>query len=93
MSRYVAANAQVPIRIVVGGKDGSVGLMPPMGRTMSDEDVAAVLTYIRRSWGHIASPVTELEVREVRQSTSTHRRPWTEAELSGMVSGRGRGGQ
>jgi mono/diheme cytochrome c family protein len=90
-SPYVGANAQIPIRIVVGGKEGPVGLMPPLAQQLSDAQIAETLTYIRRSFGHTASPVSEIEVRELRQSTSTRRRPWTEAELSGMVSGRGRG--
>ncbi len=92
-SKYVQANPQVVIRIVTGGKDGPTGLMPPLAGALSDAQIAAVITYIRREWGHTASPVTEIEVRELRQSTSWHKGPWTEAELSGMVAGgRGRGG-
>jgi mono/diheme cytochrome c family protein len=94
-SKYVQANPQVPIRIVVGGKEGPVGLMPPLAGTLTDEQIAAALTYVRREWGHTASPVAEIDVREVRQSTSMHKGPWTEAELSSMLAGtgRGRGGQ
>jgi mono/diheme cytochrome c family protein len=90
-SKYTQANPQVVIRIVTGGKDGPTGLMPPLAGTLTDAQIAAVITYIRREWGHTASPVTEIEVRELRQSTSWHKGPWTEAELSGMVAGGGRG--
>jgi mono/diheme cytochrome c family protein len=94
-SKYVQANPQVLIRILAGGKEGPVGLMPPLAGTLSDAQIAAALTYIRREWGHTASPIGEVEVRELRQSTTTHKSPWTEAELSGMLAGggRGRGGQ
>jgi len=92
-SKYVQANPQVLARILVGGKEGPIGLMPPLAGTLSDAQIAAVLTYIRREWGHTASPVAEVDVRELRQSTSLRKTPWTETELSAMLSGgRGRGG-
>ena len=31
--------------------------MPPLGSALTDEQIAAVLTYIRREWGQTASPV------------------------------------
>jgi mono/diheme cytochrome c family protein len=40
--------------------------MPPFGQALSDTDVAAVATYVRRSWGHAAAPVSLLEVRRAR---------------------------
>jgi mono/diheme cytochrome c family protein len=33
---------------------------------MSDEDVAAVVTYIRNSWGNKATPVTVEQVQKIR---------------------------
>jgi len=96
-SRYVLAEAGVSTRIVLAGKEGAVGLMPPLGASLSDEQIAAVLTYIRREWGHTASPVAPADVKEVRGMTASRNRPWTEDEISRMVGGRGgrggRGGQ
>lgn len=43
--------------------------MPPYAVTLSDADVAAVLTYIRASWGNRAAPVSELSVAQQRSST------------------------
>jgi mono/diheme cytochrome c family protein/glucose/arabinose dehydrogenase len=92
-SRYVLADPAIATRIVLSGKEGSVGLMPPLGATLSDEQVAAVLTYIRREWGHTASAVAAADVKEVRGMTSSRTRPWTEEEMSRLVGGRGgRGG-
>ena len=82
----IAPNADIPTRIVLGGKEGPVGLMPPLGM-LTDEQVAAVLTYVRREWGNTASAVTPESVQEIRGLTSTRKRPWTDAELTG-----GRGG-
>jgi mono/diheme cytochrome c family protein len=42
--------------------------MPPFAMAMSDADVAAVLTYIRSSWGNKASPLSELSVTQQRSS-------------------------
>ena len=35
--------------------------MPPFGQTLDAADVAAVLTYIRGSWGNDGAPVTQLD--------------------------------
>jgi mono/diheme cytochrome c family protein len=71
------------IRIVLQGKEGEM-LMPPVGGSMTDDQIAAVLTYIRRSWGNAASPISPDDVREVRGATMGRTKPWTEAELSGI---------
>jgi mono/diheme cytochrome c family protein len=40
--------------------------MPPFAHLLSDEDVAAVVTYVRRSWGNAAAPVSIVEVAGAR---------------------------
>jgi mono/diheme cytochrome c family protein len=40
--------------------------MPPYGQALNDEEVAAVVTYIRQSWGHRATPVNPLDVLQLR---------------------------
>jgi hypothetical protein len=66
-------------RIVIHGKEGQA-LMPPLG-TLPDEEIASVLTFVRRSFGHTASPVSIDLVKEVRGASLGRERPWTEAEL------------
>ena len=86
-----APDPTATIRILVGGKEGTIGLMPPLGPALSDEQIAAALTYIRRAWGHTAAPVEPLNVMEVRGLTKGRTKPWTTEEL--QVTGRGgRGG-
>ena len=41
--------------------------MPPFILKMTDKDAAAVLTYIRKSWGNKAPKVTEFEVTRARE--------------------------
>lgn len=40
--------------------------MPPFGQSMSDEEVAAVLTYIRNAWGNQGNAVSSNEVNHYR---------------------------
>jgi mono/diheme cytochrome c family protein len=40
--------------------------MPPFYQELSDEQVAAVVTYIRQSWGNSASPVGSVQVQKSR---------------------------
>lgn len=42
--------------------------MPPFATELSDEDVAAVLNYIRNAWGHRAAAVQALDVQRWRSS-------------------------
>jgi mono/diheme cytochrome c family protein len=42
--------------------------MPPFAQVMSDEDIAAVVTYIRVSWGNTGQPVTPSEVNALRSA-------------------------
>jgi mono/diheme cytochrome c family protein len=43
--------------------------MPPFAMVLSDADVAAVITYLRGSWGNRAAPVSELSVAQQRSSS------------------------
>jgi mono/diheme cytochrome c family protein len=42
--------------------------MPPFAQVMSDEDIAAVVSYIRVSWGNTGQPVTTAEVNALRSA-------------------------
>lgn len=79
-SAYVNGDAGVLARILLHGKEGAIGLMPPVG-TLPDEDLAAILTYIRGSFGNAGDPVNLIAVKEYRQAYSHRDRPWTEEEL------------
>ncbi|MDP3138830.1 MAG: cytochrome c, partial [Burkholderiaceae bacterium] len=42
--------------------------MPPFVTALSDEDIAAVLTYLRSAWGNRAGAVSEFDVNRHRQA-------------------------
>src|SRR6185437_6999198 len=51
-SRFVNGQATTLVRIMTAGKEGAIGLMPPAGSQMSDEQLASILTFIRGSFGN-----------------------------------------
>jgi mono/diheme cytochrome c family protein/glucose/arabinose dehydrogenase len=72
----------VPIRVLLHGKEGPIGLMPAHGDTLNDTEIAAVLTYIRRAWGQTAAPIDPAAVQQVRTATTGRTRAWTPEELA-----------
>jgi mono/diheme cytochrome c family protein len=79
------AAPHVPARILLNGKEGPIGLMPPLGAALTDDQIAAVLTYVRRAWGNLGSAVDAASVADIRKQTTGRTRPWTEKELLEMV--------
>ena len=78
------------IRIVLDGVMGEMqigntvysGAMPPWKTFLNDQEMAALLTYIRTTWDNDASAVTENEVMLVRKATSDRAQAWTAEELA-----------
>ena len=87
-STLALAAPEIPARILLNGKEGSIGLMPPIGSALTDDQIAGVLTYIRREWGQTGTPVDPATVKAVRALTAGRTRPWTDAELKTLASGR-----
>ena len=87
-SEFALGPPEVPVRILINGKEGPVGLMPPLGAVLNDDQIAAVLTYVRREWGQDGSPIDPATVRQVRAATAERSRPWTADELAKIVGGR-----
>jgi mono/diheme cytochrome c family protein len=74
------------VRILVHGKEGPVGLMPPLGQVFDDEQIAQVLTFVRRSWGNTFDPVDPVVVQQIRGRLPSRTRPWTTEELAALPS-------
>jgi len=63
-----------PIRMVLNGgiPPGTAGNptpygMPPFAQTLSDDEIAAVVTYIRAGWGNRGSAVSAAQANELRK--------------------------
>jgi mono/diheme cytochrome c family protein len=44
--------------------------MPPYVLTLTDADMAALLTYVRSAWGNQAGQVAELDVQRLRGASA-----------------------
>jgi mono/diheme cytochrome c family protein len=55
--------------------------MVPWKDTLKDDEIAAVLTYIRQDWGNKAPPVTTEQVKAVRDKTKSRTTAYTPDEL------------
>lgn len=91
-SEWVAGSEERLIRILLHGLQGPIkvkgvefiGAMPAVGPgsgyNLNADKVAAVLTYVRKEWGGISTPVSAAKVAEIRGKEG-NRAPWTVAEL------------
>jgi mono/diheme cytochrome c family protein len=88
-SEWVNGDKAQLVRIVLHGLTGDLqvkgedyeGMMPPWGQTLGNPEIAAVLTYIRSSWGNKGDAVTAAEVASIRDATGGRSGPWTAKEL------------
>lgn len=91
-SEWALGNPEHMIRIPLYGLTGPVTVkgqqfnlsMPAMGAALSPEDLAAVLTYIRSSFGNKASPITPEQVSAIKTKVGTRSQPFTADELNAI---------
>jgi mono/diheme cytochrome c family protein len=69
--------------IEVNGQEWNLA-MPAMGAALPDDDLAAVLTYIRQSWGNKATAITPEQVKAVRAEVGNRTQPWTADQLNAI---------
>lgn len=80
-SRIVLHGVTGPIKV---GKKTFEGEMPGL-QALSDDQVASILTYVRREWGHEADPVDPTYVAKVRKETEGRgEQQWTAEELNNI---------
>jgi mono/diheme cytochrome c family protein/glucose/arabinose dehydrogenase len=87
-SEWVAGSDKRLIRIVINGLRGPIRVkgetfeleMPALG-ILEDEQIASVLTYVRREWGHAFDAVEPATVKAVREETAQREDAWTMADL------------
>ncbi len=90
-SEWVLGKSEVLARIGMHGLAGPVKVsgrsynlaMPPLPQ-LTDEDIAGVLTYIRREWEHTAGAVETKTVTAIREQEKSRMMMWTETELKNL---------
>ena len=86
-ARLVMGPPAIAVRILLHGKRGPANVMPAVGPLMTDEQIAAVLTYVRREWGQTGSAIQAATVKDIRGATAGRARPWTVEELQQFEKG------
>jgi mono/diheme cytochrome c family protein len=90
-SEWVGGPAKRMAAIVLHGIQGEItvkgekfqSVMPPFKDQLKAEEIAAVLTFVRNSFGNKASPVTAEIVETVKTETKTKAGSWAgESELN-----------
>ena len=87
-SEWVNGDPERIVKVIMHGLRGPIKVkgvaynydMPAAG-FLSDEQIAGVLTYIRREWDHEAAPVPLDLVQKIRAETKGRTDAWTEGEL------------
>jgi mono/diheme cytochrome c family protein len=77
------------IRIVLNGAQGQIDVkgqtfnnaMVPFRELLNNEEVAAVLTFVRQEWGNQAPEVKPDQVKAIREKTKDMVGPWHPADL------------
>jgi mono/diheme cytochrome c family protein len=88
-SDWILGSPQATVRIIMYGLSGAInvsgrnfiGEMPGLG-ALDDEQIASVLTYLRREWGHTAAPVDPALVKSIRADTAGRVNPYGWRELN-----------
>ncbi len=89
-SEWVLGSPERTVRIVLHGVRGPItvlgrvhtGDMPAFGGALDDQQVSSILTYLRREWGHTATPVEPEQVKAIRAATKGHSDAWSPEELN-----------
>ncbi|RYD46786.1 MAG: c-type cytochrome, partial [Verrucomicrobiaceae bacterium] len=91
-SEWVSGEKDALVKMLIHGLAGPINVagqefgrqnpipMPPSG--LNNEQIAAVLTYIRSNFGHNATPVEAKEVEAIRAQYKERNTFWTAAELA-----------
>ena len=89
-SEFVTAGSRRPGMIVLKGLQGPLkvkgmqfgtAVMQPWDKTLTDQKIADVLTYVRNEWGNKASNVTAEQIAALRKELASHPESWAEADI------------
>jgi mono/diheme cytochrome c family protein len=91
-SEWVLGPPETMARILLHGLSGPVTVagkpydnqMPAWAATLTDEQVAGVMTYARSEFGNKASAVDAALAKKIRAETKARSTPWTSEELKAL---------
>ena len=89
-SEIVNGGARRPAMIVLKGLQGPLtvkgqhygsAVMQPWEKTLNDQKIADVLTYVRQEWGNTGGPVAAEGVGALRKELAGRAESWTEPDI------------
>ena len=88
-SEWVTGPAETVVRILLNGLHETItvagatynGVMPAWRDVLTDQEIAAVATYMRQLPPNASPPVDPELVAKLREATASRNTPWTESEL------------
>jgi len=90
-TKWVTQSQERLIKITLNGLHGPIEVlekeypgqvpMTPYGKILKDNELAAVLTYVRNAFNNMASPIYEEDVKSVRESIGDKKGFYSPAEL------------
>jgi mono/diheme cytochrome c family protein len=91
-SEYVLGSKGMLAAILLDGVQGPLTVeknpfgsnVMPAWANLSDEKLADIMTYIRKSWGNTADEVKPEDVAAVRAMEAKRTTPWGQSDLDGM---------
>ncbi len=83
-SSWVKDDPQVLVQILLHGMTGPIevagatynGAMPAFGSQLSDAEIAAVATFIRKEWGNGSDAIKDAAVAMARKASADQAAPW-----------------
>jgi mono/diheme cytochrome c family protein len=92
-SEYVNGGTRRVAMIVLKGLQGPLkvkgvqfgsAVMQPWDKTLNDQKIADVLTFVRQEWGNTGGPVAPEQIAALRKELASHAESWTEADLQAV---------
>jgi len=89
-SEIVNGGARRPVMIVLKGLQGPLtvkgqhfgsAVMQPWEKTLNDQKIADVLTYVRQEWGNTGGPIAPEGVGALRKELGGRAESWTEPDI------------
>lgn len=88
-SEWVDGKSERLIEIVLHGLEGPLQVdgkdynlvMPPHKDSLTDQQIADIISYVRSSWGHKESPVSVEQVIAMRKATAKKKDMWKAPQL------------
>src|SRR5437867_10316895 len=67
--------------VTVKGQQFGTAVMQPWDKTLTDKQIADVMTYERSEWGNSASPLTPEQIAALRKELANHPESFTEHDI------------